>query len=56
MEESLIISTNKELASSDGIAIVDLMTGTNSCNGFKNNICGSGGSLALLINLYNLLM
>ena len=44
MEESLIISTNKELANSDGIVVVDLLTGTNSTSGFKSNMCGSGGN------------
>jgi hypothetical protein len=43
MEEAIIISTSKELGSTDGVAIVDLITGANVCSGFKGNACGKGG-------------
>ena len=43
MEEAIIISTSKELGTTDGIAVVDLLTGTNVCSGFKGNSCGKGG-------------
>ena len=45
MEESIIISSSKELSTSDGIVVVDLATGANTCPGFKSNICGVGGKV-----------